>query len=173
MNMSQSCHHCNVLTAIAVPLSRSILRTLISSRTVFTSCCGRTRRINSLKASAWPDEKMLHEMNFEKKGTLKNDQTKYGENVENIVCLSYRCNVFFGGNNFDEQPKFSAHSSNFLISSSTPILLHFLRSLFYLIRWNMSGKLKVRAHSTECVSCRENRLQLFIFKEWQFSCDAV
>lgn len=58
LQMRINAFHWQLTPTVLLP-SRSIFRTLTSSRIAFTSCCGRTRRINSLNANIWPDEKIL------------------------------------------------------------------------------------------------------------------
>lgn len=119
-----------ILTLTGLAPSRSILRTLISSRMAFTSCWGRTRRIKSLNANILPDAKSL---NYEY-------DLIYTIELKNMRKPSiYRLSVFFGGNESGGQPKLCAQSSNFRTSSSAFILHNKMTKIkfkIYLILYN-------------------------------------
>lgn len=155
-----------ILTLTGLAPSRSILRTLISSRMAFTSCCGRTRRIKSLNANILPDAKSL---NYEY-------DLIYTIELKNMRKPSiYRLSVFFGGNESGGQPKLCAQSSNFRTSSSAFILHNKMTKIkfkIYLILYNkIFNKRKVCStmfYVSLCTIECENRLLLFESEKWQF-----
>lgn len=155
-----------ILTLTGLAPSRSILRTLISSRMAFTSCWGRTRRIKSLNANILPDAKSL---NYEY-------DLIYTIELKNMRKPSiYRLSVFFGGNESGGQPKLCAQSSNFRTSSSAFILHNKMTKIkfkIYLILYNkIFNKRKVCStmfYVSLCTIECENRLLLFESEKWQF-----
>lgn len=155
-----------ILTLTGLAPSRSILRTLISSRMAFTSCWGRTRRIKSLNANILPDAKSL---NYEY-------DLIYTIELKNMRKPSiYRLSVFFGGNESGGQPKLCAQSSNFRTSSSAFILHNKMTKIkfkIYLILYNkIFNKRKFCSTMFYVLLCTiecENRLLLFESEKWQF-----